>query len=518
MLPRVKRRRRSELGLLLVGFVVVAFAYVLASLGTYNQLPPHALEFLAVSAALALIVHFANRWLVPEADPVIMPVVLVLNGIGYVMLYRLDAYPLVGVNAPVTYQAAWTALGVVAYITTLAVVRRSKDLERYRYLLAIGALVMLVLPLAPYLRNSPDNLTGVHLWIRLGPISFQPVEIAKLMLVVFFASYLVEKREMLSVATRRVGNRMLPDLRPFGPIAIAWVASMVVILLEKDIGFPLLLFVVFIGMMWVTTGRAIYVVLGIVAFVAGTFLASRLPFAKSLIDIRVANWLNPWPHPLTTGLQPIQGELAIARGGLAGTGLGLGNPGVIPVVYSDYILAAIGEELGLLGATAVVVGFLLLIGSGARAALRARNEFSKMAALGFTLILGFQSFFIMAGVLRLLPLTGVTLPFMSYGGSSLIANYVLVALLMRISDEGATLPGPTSGATSRARRARGRADKRAQRAAANLESPSVTTQAGTETVTSLASGQTATADGSTGLLSSLQPDRSRLEQAPPAQP
>ena len=253
-----------------------------------------------------------------------------------------------------------------------------------------------------------------------------------------------------------MGNRLLPDLRPLGPIAVAWLVSILVILFEHDIGFSLLLFVMFIAMMWVTTGRWTYVVGGLIAFVAGTFLAAHLPFARTLIDERVSAWLNPWAHAQSYGYQTIQGEYTLARGGLTGSGLGLGTPYQVPVAYSDFIFAAIGEELGLLGTTAVVVGFALLVGSGIRAALRARSDFAQLAAVGLTAILGFQSFFIMAGVVRLLPLTGVTLPFVSYGGSSLLANFVLVALLMRISDEGSAAPGAVVGPLYRPARLRRR--------------------------------------------------------------
>lgn len=456
--PRVKQRRRSEIGLLIVAVVVLTFAYLLASLGAYNVLPANALEFIGIASGLALVVHLANRYLAPEADPVIMPVVLMLNGIGFVMIYRLDDSSQVAGLAPWHYQAAWTVLGVLAYVCTLAFVRRSRDLERYRYLLMFAALVLLVLPLAPYLGRTPEaQLNGVKLWIRVGPVTFQPVEIAKLLLVIFFASYFVEKREMLSLATRRVGNRLLPDVRPLAPIAVAWVVSIMVILFEHDIGFSLLLFVMFIAMLWVATGRWTYVVGGLVAFVAGTYLAAHLPFAKVLIDQRVGAWINPWAHYSSYGYQTVQGELALGRGGLTGSGLGLGTPYNIPVAYSDFIFAAIGEELGLLGTTAVVVGFLLLVGSGIRAAIRARSEFSQLAAVGFTAILGFQSFFIMGGVVRLLPLTGVSLPFIGYGGSSLLANYVLVALIVRISSEGATPLGVPIGPVHRTARVRRRA-------------------------------------------------------------
>jgi len=435
--------------LLAVGVVVLTLAYMLASLGTYNVLPPNALGFIGVIVALSLVVHIANRFLAPEADPVIMPLVIMLNGIGFVMIYRLNVSAQVAQNAPWHYQAVWSVLGVAAYVLTLVVVRRSRDLERYRYMLVFGALILLVLPLAPYLGRTPeDQLGGVKLWIRLGPLTFQPVELAKLMLVVFFASYFVEKREMLSLSTRRVGNRLTPDLRPMGPIAVAWVVSLMVILFEHDIGFSLLLFVMFMAMLWVATGRWTFVIGGLIAFVAGTFLLAHLPFSKPLLDQRIEAWMSPWAHYKTYGYQTVKGELGLANGGLFGSGLGLGAPYNIPVSYSDFIFAAIGEELGLLGTTAVLVGFLLLVGSGIRTALRARSEFSQLAAVGFTAILGFQSFFIMAGVVRLLPLTGVALPFIGYGGSSLLANYVLVGLLMRISDEAAA-PGPLTSLEGR---------------------------------------------------------------------
>jgi cell division protein FtsW (lipid II flippase) len=458
---------------------VLTLAYLLASLGTYGDLPPNAPEFIAVALVLAFVVHFANRRLAPEADPVIMPVVLFLNGLGFVMIYRLDASPQVAGVAPWHYQAVWTVFGVFAYIVTLLVVRRSRDLERYRYMLMFAALIMLVLPLAPYFGRTPEaQLNGVKLWIHVGRITFQPVEIAKLLLVIFFASYFVEKREMLSLSTRRFGNRLLPDIRPLGPIAVAWVVSILVILFEHDIGFSLLLFVMFITMLWVATGRWTYVVGGLVAFVAGTYLAAHLPFAKALIDQRVGAWINPWAHYGSYGYQTVQGMLGLGRGGITGSGLGLGSPYNIPVAYSDFIFAAIGEELGLLGTTAVVAGFLLLVGAGIRAAIRARSEFSQLAAVGFTAILGFQSFFIMAGVLRLLPLTGVSLPFIGYGGSSLLANYVLVALLVRISDEGAIPQGVPVAPSHRAARLRRRALATAKAGTAAGGAPEVTSDNG----------------------------------------
>jgi cell division protein FtsW (lipid II flippase) len=432
------QRRRSELGLLFIGVLVVVFADLLASLGATGQLPDHAVTFILGLIGLALFVHLVNRWLAPACDPVVMPIVLVLNGLGYVMISLLN--PAYAGN-----QAAWTALGALLYATTLFVVRRSRELERYRYLLGLAAFVLLVLPLVPHLGGVPaaqagPGAQGVKLWIHVGSASFQPVEVAKLLLVIFFASYFVEKRELLTLPTRRVGDHLVPDIRSFGPIIVAWACSLLIIIAERDVGFSLLIFVLFMAMLWVTTGRWTYVVAGLVLFALGTFAASHL---LGQVGERISVWLNPWKDPAGTGLQSIQGELAFGTGNLYGTGLGLGHASVIPLASSDMIFAALGEDIGLVGTAAVVVGYVLIVGAGLRAALRARSEFARLTALGLTAVFGFQSFFIMAGVLRILPLTGITLPFVAYGGSSLIANYILIALLIRISAEGTDASPPS---------------------------------------------------------------------------
>lgn len=426
-------RRRTELGLLVVAAIVIVAAYVLASLGKTANIPANLLPFLFIVLGLSLAAHMATRWLAPEANPVMLPVVIVLNGLGYVMIARLDSH-LAGL------QAAWTAFGVAAYVLTLAVVRRSRDLDRYRYLLALAGIGLLLVPLVPKLGQ---NINGARLWVRLGPLSFQPVELAKLALVIFFASYFVEKRELLTMPTARVGDHLIPDPRPFGPVVLAWGFSLLVMTAEHDIGFSLLLFVAFISMLWMATGRAVYLVVGAVLFAVGALVASHL-FGQ--VHERVAIWLDPWKYSNTIGYQVVQGQYAMGSGGVAGTGLGLGYPTHIPVVASDFIFAAFGEETGLLGTSALVIAYLLLIGAGLRTALAARSDFAKLLAAGLTVLLGFQAFFIMAGVVRLLPLTGVTLPFVAYGGSSLVANYVLVAMLMRISSESDQRPGAASPA------------------------------------------------------------------------
>jgi cell division protein FtsW (lipid II flippase) len=383
-----------------------------------------------------LAAHVANRLYAPDANPVLLPLVSLLNGLGYVMIARIGPpkYP--------TAQAGWTAVGVGAYIVTLIVVRRSRDLDRYRYLLLLGAVVLMLSPLVPHLGAPISTVDStVKLWVRIGPITGQPVELAKLALCIFFASYFSEKRELLSVPTFRLGNRLVLDPRPLGPILVAWGFAMLVLGAEGDIGFALLIFVLFIAMLWLATGRGLYVVVGLVLFAVGALVASHL---FSQVDARVENWLHPWSRVnLSYGGsgQLVSGLYGLGTGGLTGTGLGFGLLGnslhpIIPEVNSDYIFAAFGTEMGLLGTTVIVFAFTLIIGAGLRIAQTARSEFAKLLAAGLTVIIGMQAFFIMAGIVRLLPLTGITLPFMAYGGSSLVANYVLIALLMRISDEG----------------------------------------------------------------------------------
>jgi peptidoglycan glycosyltransferase len=371
--------------------------------------------------------HVATRRLAPHAEATLLPLAALLNGIGYVFIARLD-HRLAGL------QAVWTGLGVAAYIAVLVFVRRVRDLERFRYLFAAGGIALLLLPLVPVLGQ---NINGARLWVRVGAVSFQPVELAKIALTIFFVSYLAEKREVLAIATRRVGFVRVPGARYFGPVLLAWALSLVIMTAERDIGFSLLFFVLFAATLWVATGRMAYLVAGGALFAAGAAVAWRL-FAN--VHDRVHVWLNPWAAAGGKGYQSVQAMFSMAAGGLAGTGLALGSPERIPVVASDFIFAAIGEELGLFGTTAVLVAFLLVVGAGLRVALRTERAFDKLLAAALASIIGFQAFVIMAGVTRLLPLTGITLPFVSYGGSSLIANYILIALLMRISDEAARPP------------------------------------------------------------------------------
>jgi len=315
----------------------------------------------------------------------------------------------------------------------LILVRRVRDLDRYRYLTLLASMGLLLLPLVPHIGQ---NINGARLWVSVGPISFQPVEIAKILLVFFFASYFAANRELLSTPTQRIGRRLIVPPKVLLPILCAWGFSMAILGAENDIGFALLLFALFISMLWVTTGLKTYVLLGIGLFAGGMYVAARY-FTQ--VHSRVTYWLNPWT-PCQSALHSCQlayGWYAIANGGMTGTGLGLSPlwTGQISDLTSDMIFSAIAEELGFVGIVLIVCLFAAFVGEGFHIAQRATSDYVRLAATGLTALMGFQAFFIMAGVLRVLPFTGITLPLVAYGGSSLFANYLVVALLLRISDE-----------------------------------------------------------------------------------
>lgn len=421
-------RRNTEFGLIVVAMIITGAAYVLASLGTSAEIPVNIVPFLGVIMALLLAAHLAMRRLAPDADPILLPMVALLNGLGYVVIAGLDE-KLAGL------QATWTMVGVSAFITTLLVVRRVRDLERYRYTFALIGILMLLLPLVPGLGKE---LGGARIWVGLGPVNFQPGEIAKVLLAIFFAGYLTEKRELLSIPKHHFGPVMMPDLKHLGPVLAAWGVSLVVLVAQTDLGTSLLFFALFVVMLWVATGRAAYLAVGSTLFMGGAYFAWT---QFTHVQERVTTWLDPWSDFSGKGYQVAQAAFAMAFGGITGTGLGLGGDVRIPAAETDFIFAVIAEQLGLLGATAVIVTFMLIVGSGLRIASRIEHPFEKLLATGLTTLIGVQAFIIIAGVSRLLPLTGVTLPFVSYGGSSLVANYVLLALLLRISDESVRAPG-----------------------------------------------------------------------------
>ncbi|HMC39125.1 MAG TPA: FtsW/RodA/SpoVE family cell cycle protein [Acidimicrobiales bacterium] len=418
----VPARRRTELGLIFLVVILTGGLYALAGFGKAGNLPGNIGPFLAAIFILLVAAHMAVRRLAPEADPILLPVAGLLNGIGYVFIARLSPHQ-------ARLQAFWTLIGVAAFIATLFVVRRARDLERYRYTFALLGIGLLLLPLVP---GIGENINGARLWIHLGSFNFQPGELAKLALAIFFASVMVERADLLSRGTRRIGRFLVLDPRYLAPIVAAWGLSLVIFLAENDLGSSFLFFALFIGMLWVSTGRGYYLGLGAVLFAAGSVLALKV---IGHAHTRIQSWLDPWVHSQTSGYQIIQGVFAIAAGGLWGQGPGQSSASHIPEASTDLIFAVIADELGLIGASALLFGYLLLVGTGLRVAVRCDNPFEKLLATGLALIVGVQTFVIIGGVTRLIPLTGITLPFVSYGGSSLIANYLLMALLVRISHD-----------------------------------------------------------------------------------
>ncbi len=429
----MRSRRNHELVLLAAAAAITAGAYALASLGRTASMPADLLPFFGVVLGLLLLAHVVLRRFAPLADPTILPVVALLNGIGYVFIARLasdigDAESLPG------QQATWTAVGILAFTATLILVPRIKVLDKYRYLAAITGIVLLVLPLVPFIGREVNS---ARIWVRFGPINFQPGEFAKLALAVFVASYLAEKREILQEARFSAGPFSFPEPKHLAPVMVAWGASLVVMVAEKDLGSSLLLFLLVVVMLWVATARVTYLLTGVGLFLIGGWAASKqFGHVQDRLDI----WLDPWADPDGVGFQPVEASFALANGGLTGTGPGRGEPYRIPEVETDFIFAAIGEELGLVGSVGILIAFITIVTAGLRIAIGTRDSFGKLLATALSALLGIQAFIIIGGIVRIVPLTGITLPFVSYGGSSLVSNYVLVALLLRISHDGATRP------------------------------------------------------------------------------
>jgi len=327
-------------------------------------------------------------------------------------------------------QATWVLVGILAFAVTLIVVRDVRMLDAYTYTIGLLGLVLLLLPTVPGIGRT---INGARLWVQVGPIGFQPAEIGKVLIVIFLASYLNQKRELLQVATSRIGPLRLPPAKHLAPVLLAWGASLAILFVQRDLGASLLYFGIFVVMLWVATGRVAYLVIGFLLFAAGAYLGWTL---FDHVQLRVDVWLNALDpdRVFDQGFgQLAQAQFAMATGGIVGTGLGLGSPGLIPFAATDFIFAAIGEELGLLGTTGILLLYVVLVGKGLRIAVAASDGFAKLLVVGLSTLIALQAFVIVGGVTRVIPLTGVTLPFVSYGGSSLVSNFVLLALLIRVS-------------------------------------------------------------------------------------
>ncbi len=419
-----RRRRSGELTLIIMVALITGGGYMLAALGTNSEIPARIVPFLVALVALLIITHIAVRLLARGADATILPLAAFLHGIGYVMITRIDER-LAGL------QTTWSFVSVAAFIATLVIVQRATDLARYKWLLFTAGAVLLVLPMVPGIGTTFN--TGARIWVQLGPINFQPGEFAKLALAIFFASYLADTKELIAAGTWKLGPIHLPSPRYIAPLLIAWGFSVMVMVGEKDLGSSLLFFTLFIVMLWVATQRIMYLIAGAILFAGAAYIAWRI-FGH--VQERVDIWLNPWADPLDDGYQIVQALYGLSDGGILGTGLGVGSPNTVPEAQNDFIFASIGEELGLVGAAVVLIAYLMLVGGGLRVAMRTDNSFEKLLAVGLTTIVGIQAFIIVGGVTGLIPLTGIPLPFVSYGGTSMIASMVMVGLLEAIHVRG----------------------------------------------------------------------------------
>lgn len=432
-----RKRRSVELAMLLFALALSVGAWINVGLASVGRLPGSLLYFGAAFGALALVAHGVVRYFTPYADPLLLPAVVLLNGLGVVLIHRLDlaeAEDLAGATQTLSggqahQQLIWTGIGIAAFIAVLAVVRDHRLLGRYTYTLGVAGLFLLALP--GMLPASISEVNGAKLWVRIGPISIQPAEFAKIALLVFFAGYLVSKRDVLSLVSRRVMGINMPRARDLGPVLAAWVASLGVLVFEQDLGTSLLFFGIFVMMLYTATQRKSWLVIGGALFVGGSLVAAQI---FSHVQSRLNIWLHPFADPDGGGFQLVQAMYGFAAGGLLGTGLGQGRPSMVPFAKTDFIMATVGEELGLTGLMAMLLLYGIVAERGLRAALSVRDPFGKMLAAGLSFAVVLQVFVVVGGVTRLIPLTGLTTPFLSYGGSSLIANWAIVALLLRISD------------------------------------------------------------------------------------
>jgi cell division protein FtsW (lipid II flippase) len=423
-----RRRRGAELFLLVVSLVVGVGAYAAVGLGVQGEVPADIVGYGGWLAVLVVGCHVVVRLFAPYADPVLLPVVSALNGLGLAVIHRIDLTRAPGTGDNAEKQLIWMTVGVALFVAVLLVLRDHRRLQAFTYTSGFAAVVLLVMPLLPVIGTQ---INGARIWIRVGSMSFQPGEIAKVCLVVFFAGYLVLHRDALALAGRRFAGIDLPRGRDLGPILVMWLVSLGVLVFQRDLGSSLLFFGLFLVMLYVATERPGWLVVGATLFAAGSYLGYLL-FGH--VHARVESWLHPFPVE-DSSYQIVQGLFGMAWGGLVGRGLGEGDPTLVPFSYSDFIVAAIGEELGLTGVMAVIVLYGLIVERGLRTALVCRDGFGKLVATGVAVTFALQVFVVIGGVTKLIPLTGLTTPFLSYGGSSLVANWAIIALLLRISDQ-----------------------------------------------------------------------------------
>lgn len=425
--------RNLEATLIIFAMIVTSAALALVDLGATGKLNPPIIGLSLGLGAIVLALHVAQRFVARDADPLILPIVTLLNGLGIAMIYRLDlSAGLTGWQANATRQMVWTAIAIVVAIVVIIVVRNHRVLQRYRYVWMLVGVGLLMLPLVPFIGTT---INGARLWVNLGFVTFQPGEIGKIALALFFAGYLVTARDSLSVVGTRMFGVTWPRIKDLGPIFVVWIIAMLVLIFQRDLGTSLLYFGLFLVLMYVATGRAIWFVVGGGLFGTGALVASQF---LTYVQGRFTAWLDSFNQAnydaVGGSYQLVQGLFGFASGGIVGTGLGAGHPGIVPLAESDYIMASLGEELGLIGVFAILTLFMLFVARGIRIGVNGSDDFGRLLAVGLTFVIALQVFIVVGGVTRVIPVTGLTTPFLAAGGSSLVANWIIVALLLRLSD------------------------------------------------------------------------------------
>jgi cell division protein FtsW (lipid II flippase) len=412
--------------------IPIALALLITTLGFASLIfvqeangPP--LIYGAYYAGTMVALYLGVRLWLPHSDTLLLAIVTLLTGLGLVVIYRLT-YEVPGVENLATTQAGWILVGSGALVVTVLLLRDYHRLFAYKYLLALIAIGLVASTFTPL----GYDVNGARLWVQIGPVTFQPSEFARIALIVFFAGYLAEKRDLWAATSRSFMGVQLPALKYFGPIALVWAASLGLLVFEKDLGSSLLFFAVPLLMLYAATGRIAYVIMGALLFAVGSY-ATYLAFSH--VQLRVATWLDPWSDPNDSGFQITQSIFNIADGGITGSGLGEGFSQTIPEVETDFVFSTIASELGLLGATAVLLVFLIFVYRGMKIALLAQDDASKLLAFGLTTAFAMQTLIIVGGVTKAIPLTGITLPFVSYGGSSVVGNFILTGLLLVVSEK-----------------------------------------------------------------------------------
>ncbi len=434
LLKAVPRSRNFEAVLLFWVAGIHAFALSQIQLAVNQVMSWDMLLYWAPPTVSAWILHYVLRKYALNADGLLLPLAFLLNGLGIAMIYRLDLAEITrgGTDLFAERQVWLSCFAMLIAAVVVRLIPNPLTLRRFPYLAGAGAVILLMLPAAPVIGRT---VNGATLWVGIGELSFQPGEIAKILLAIFFAGYLVSRKGPLSEIGSRVLGMKIPGAKDLGPVLLFWVASIGVLVIQRDLGTSILYFGLFLVMIYTATGRAFYVGIGMVMMITGALVASRL---FDYVGSRFESWLNPLSQENYTAAggsyQLVQGLLGMAHGDVIGSGLGSGFPQLIPLAESDFIFAALGEELGLAGVFAILAIYLLIVYRGLRVANTHQDEFSKLLALGLAFVIGLQVFIVCGGVMGLLPLTGLTTPFLAAGGSSLLANWSIIGLLLVLSD------------------------------------------------------------------------------------